>query len=118
MNDGLVARSAAGPSVDQFENPAASGGGHDGAGSGPPTAETPFYCRVLRVLLRLAGVHSLWHWRAVHGLLMTHVVCFFLQAYNSNKYKDNSDDPQRPFLAAMHAYLICWGSAPNLPPPT
>ena len=98
------ARSADAPS--RFDNPVAEDDdGEEEAAAGsepaPSAAETPFFCKVLRVLLRVAGVHSLWHWRIVHALLMAHVAAFALTTVGTNKYLDNSADPQRPFLAPM-----------------
>ena len=99
------ARSADAPS--RFDNPVAEDDdgeeeeGAAGSEPAPPAAETPFFCKVLRVLLRVAGVHSLWHWRIVHALLMAHVAAFALTTVGTTKYLDNSADPQRPFLAPM-----------------
>ena len=100
------ARSADTASAGRFINPVAEdddGEEEAAAGSGPApsAAETPFFCKVLRVLLRVAGVHSLWHWRIVHAMLMAHVATFALTTVGTSKYLDNSADPQRPFLAPM-----------------
>ena len=100
-------RPADAASAGRFDNPVAEadGGGEEEAAAGsepaPSAAEAPFFCKVVRVQLRLLGGNSLFQWRVVHGLLLLQVVCVTLYAWGAPKYKGNSQDPQRPYLAPM-----------------
>ena len=107
-------------SGERFENPAASDGGAEPdepaecATEESATEETPFFCRVQRALLRVAGVNSLWHWRIVHGILMLHLLAVCAALPFQPKYSDNSDNPQRPFLGPMRSYLLGWSSCQSV----
>ena len=78
----------------------------DRRSAAPPSA-APFAYRTVTVLLKLLGADSRPRFLFFQSVLTINLFIGPWSNVWTEKYRDNHLDPQRPFLAPMHAFL-CW----------